>query len=161
MKHRVVGRPEQAPVLLVVDDNHTVRQVLDIGLRRRGFDVRLSASGPEAVDVYRSSGGSIKMVLLDVLMPGRDGVWTLSALRSLDPRVQACFLTGDAGLYSEQELLDLRVQAVFHKPVNLGELADQLSRLMGRDGPGEEWASVVPTTSHAGGSGTAADPAFP
>ena len=152
-------RPGRPPVVLVVDDDDAVRRVLGIGLQHWGFDVRLSASGREAVEVYRSCGGYVDMVLLDVLMPDRDGVWTLSALRALDARVQACFVTGDCGRYTEQDLLDLSVRAVFHKPVNLGALADRLARMIDRDRPEAGAAEVVTTTSRA--DGTAACPYAP
>lgn len=122
--------------------------MLSIGLRLRGFDVRLSANGPEAVEVYQSCGGSVDMVLLDVLMPVWDGVWTLSALRALDPGVSVCFLTGDSGRYTEQDLVGLSVQAVFHKPVILGRLADQLARMLNP----ERAAEVVTTAFRAADS---------
>lgn len=137
--------PERPPVVLVVDDDDAVRRFLGTGLRLQGFDVRLAASGPQAVEVYRSCGGSVDVVLLDVLMPVWDGVWTLTALRALDPRVQACFITGDSGRYTEQDLRDMGVRAVFHKPVNLGALADRLARMIDDPDRPEERSAEVST----------------
>ena len=68
-------------------------------------------------------------------MPGRDGVSTLAALRELDPQIRACFMTGDAGRYTEQNLLDLGALTVFRKPFCLGELAAQLVSLTTPDRP--------------------------
>lgn len=144
------------PVVLVVDDDAAVRRVLDVGLRHWGFDVRPAAGGPEAVEVYRACGGSVDLVLLDVLMPDRDGVWTLTALRAIDPGVQACFVTGDSGCYTEQDLLGLSARAVFHKPVNLGALAHQLARMIDPGPPGDGSAGVTAPALQT--DGTAAGP---
>ncbi|MEO2088934.1 MAG: response regulator, partial [Gemmataceae bacterium] len=86
--------------------------------------------GREAVETYRSCGAAIGMVLLDVRMPDPDGPETLAALRRFDPHVRACFVTGDAGRYSGQDLLDLGALAVFQKPPHLAEMGERLAVLM-------------------------------
>jgi two-component system cell cycle sensor histidine kinase/response regulator CckA len=116
--------------VLIVDDDNGVRSVLADGLRRQGFVIWAAAGGREAVEVYRSYHGSIGMVLLDVRMPVQDGPETLAALRRFDPKVQACFVTGDAGRYSEQDLFDLGALAVFRKPPRLAEMGERLAVLM-------------------------------
>lgn len=116
--------------VLIVDDDAGVRSVLAAGLSRLGFAVWSAAGGREAVETYRSCHASIGMVLLDVRMPDQDGPETLAALRRFDPRVPACFLTGDAGRYSGQDLLALGALAVFQKPPHLAELGERLAELM-------------------------------
>jgi CheY-like chemotaxis protein len=118
------------PGVLIVDDDEGVRRVLGAGLWHAGFAIWMATDGREAVEIYRSHRrGSISLVLLDVLMPGRDGVWTLAALRELDPLLRACFVTGGTGSYTEQDLLDLGAFAVFRKPLDLNELAERLLEL--------------------------------
>src|SRR5689334_9613247 len=102
--------------VLIVDDDEGVRRVLGDGLWHHGFAVWLAADAREAVEVYRSHRACIGVALLDVQMPGRDGPGTLTDLRELDPTVRTCFVTGDAGRYAEQDLLDLGALAVFRKP---------------------------------------------
>ena len=70
----------QRPEVLVVDDESGVRQMLDVALTHYGFQVRLAATGTEAVEVYRANRQTIALVLLDVQMPGMDGPATLAAL---------------------------------------------------------------------------------
>jgi len=65
--------------LLVVDDEPLMRRVLRLTLREDGFDVAEAASGEEAVDKLRS--GSWDLVLLDLNLPGCDGVETCRAIR--------------------------------------------------------------------------------
>lgn len=116
--------------ILVVDDNADIRAVLRAGLGHAGFAVWLAGDGREAVEVYRAHRPSVDLVLLDVRMPGWDGPDTLAALRESDPDVRICFMTGDAGRYTETDLLGLGALAVFRKPFRLGELADRLDQLM-------------------------------
>jgi DNA-binding NtrC family response regulator len=151
-------RRDRPAGLLIVDDDEGVRCVLGRGLRHRGFDVRLAANGPHAVEVYGAHAGSMDMVLLDVLMPTQDGVWTLTALRALDPQVHACFMTGNSGRYTEQELLDFSGLAVFHKPIKLGQLADQLMRLIDLSRL-REWLVGVAMATPGANDAVVADPA--
>jgi CheY-like chemotaxis protein len=112
----------------VVDDEAAVRSFLDVGLRHYGFDVRLAADGQEAVKQYQQQGSELDLVLLDVRMPGLDGPQTLAALRQLNAELRCCFMTGQAGLYSEDELLNLGAIRVFHKPFQLAEMARVFSQ---------------------------------
>jgi response regulator RpfG family c-di-GMP phosphodiesterase len=83
----------QKPGVLVVDDNPLIQALLGKWLRRSGFEVWLASNGPEAIDLYRLHRKAIALVLLDVWMPGLDGPQTLGALRRLNPKVEACFMT--------------------------------------------------------------------
>jgi CheY-like chemotaxis protein len=103
--------------------------VLGAGLWHHGFAVWLAADGREAVETYRSYCPFIDVALVDVLMPGLDGPGTLAALREVSPEVRCCFMTGDPGGYTEQDLLGLGALAVIRKPFRLGEVAERLAEL--------------------------------
>jgi len=62
-------------------------------------------------------------------MPNRDGPETLAALQELDPYVRFCFMSGDMGKYTEENLLELGAVAVFQKPLRLSELTRQLMEI--------------------------------
>jgi DNA-binding response OmpR family regulator len=79
--------------------------------------------------LYLGHHDAIDVVLLDVRMPDQDGPETLAALRELDPQVTCCFMSGDTGEYTEENLLDLGVVAVFQKPFRMSELARQLMEI--------------------------------
>jgi CheY-like chemotaxis protein len=112
--------------VLVVDDDEVVRSVLSAGLKRYGFHVWAAASGDEAVQVYWEHAAAIKVLLLDVRMPGVDGPDTLDAIHRLDPGVAACFLSGDTGPYGAEELVRRGASRVLTKPIGLGQLAEAL-----------------------------------
>jgi CheY-like chemotaxis protein len=127
--------------VLVVDDDHLVRFLVQLGLERDGADVWLASNGWEAIHLYRTHRESIAVVLLDVHMPGLDGPATLDALRSLNPEVLVCFMSGDTGDYAPQELLQRGAAGLMAKPFPINQLADIL-RLLTQGMPADLLPSV-------------------
>ncbi len=121
--------------VLVVDDEHLVRVMLQLGLERDGFQVWTATNGREAIDLYREHREEIALVLLDVRMPGLDGPATLDALRQLSPEVRACFMTGDPGAYDPVGLRQRGAAHVVAKPFRLDRLVPVLRLLATADGP--------------------------
>jgi len=115
--------------VLIVDDWEPLRHIVCIWLQRSGFAVWTASNSREAVTLYQANRLAIDVVLLDVLMPDRDGPETLAVLRQVDARVRCCFMSGDTGKYSEAHLLDLGAVAVLQKPFRMSELAEQLVRV--------------------------------
>jgi CheY-like chemotaxis protein len=111
------------PGVLVVDDDAALRDVLDIWLRQDGFEVWLAGCGREAIRHHRQHRHVIAAVVLDVHMPGMDGHQTLVALRELNPQVRCCFLSGDLGGYTEEQLRQAGAVAILRKPTELDEVA--------------------------------------
>ncbi len=122
--------------VLVADDEADVRDVLHNKLRQEGFSVWLAADGQEALDLYRDHHETIDVVLLDVRMPGLDGLQTLVALQKITPQVRCCFMTGYLGSHTPEKLCDLGAATVFAKPFRLAQVAHVLGELAGnRLGP--------------------------
>jgi CheY-like chemotaxis protein len=112
--------PSPPLVILVVDDNEGIRQMLQTALRTLGFDVRTAGGGEQAVEVYKRE--AIDLVLLDVQMPIMDGPKTLAALQEISPQVRCCFMSGNSGAYSREELLRRGAVCVIQKPFRLVDL---------------------------------------
>ena len=135
-----VGHLSEKPGVLVVDDEHMVRLMVQLGLERNGFEVWLASNGREAIDLYRAHREDIAVVLLDIRMPGLDGIETLEALRELNPDVQACFMTGNAGAYKPEELREQGAAEIIAKPFHLADLANIL-RVLTHSGSADLLAS--------------------
>jgi CheY-like chemotaxis protein len=117
------------PGVLIVDDQAAVRTVLEAAFRSDGFRVWSAGSGEEALEVYRRHVPEIALVLVDVRMPGADGPQTVASLRRLDPEVVFCFMSGDLGTYSEEDLRKLGAAEVFFKPFSPAEVLRRCRQL--------------------------------
>jgi CheY-like chemotaxis protein len=131
-----VHRFSNKPGVLVIDDEHMVRIMVQLGLEGNGFHVWSASNGWEAIELYRAHSEEIAVVLLDVRMPGLDGPQTLEVLRELNPEVLSCFMSGDTGAYEPEELLQRGAAYVVAKPFHLAELADIL-RLLANGAPAD------------------------
>ena len=69
-----VRQPCEKPGMLVVDNDHFVRHMVQMALEHFGFEVRVASNGREAIDFYREHRDEIDVVLLDVQMPGLMGL---------------------------------------------------------------------------------------
>lgn len=80
--------------VLLVDDEKEFVDALSERLELRLFEVKTSYSGEDAVDLVRQA--DVDVVVLDVLMPGKDGIATLMEIKKAKPLVQVIMLTGNA-----------------------------------------------------------------
>src|SRR5260370_32718520 len=79
------------PTVLVVDDDRAVREVLSAVLREEGYSVRMSESATAALELMR--GGDLPLLLCDVKMPERDGMWLLDQAPQRHPPPPVVVLT--------------------------------------------------------------------
>lgn len=119
-----------APHALVVDDDESIRSVVDIALNLvGGFDVTDVASGEEALNLLEDQ--AFDVIVLDVMMPGLDGPTTLKRIRDTlhGADVPVVFLTAKAQPHERRELQQLGARGVIVKPFDPLTLADDLRRL--------------------------------
>lgn len=114
------------PGVLVVDDDRLVRIMLQLALERGGFEVWLASNGREALQLYRTHRKSIGVVLLDINMPGMDGLATFDALRRFEPEVRVCFMSGNTSTHKPEDLRQRGAVSVIAKPFLLNELVNDL-----------------------------------
>jgi two-component system response regulator PilR (NtrC family) len=82
--------------VLVVDDEEIMREILETLLTREGYQVRLASDGAEALDLVRS--GSFDAAVVDVMMPGMDGLTALGELKKLDEDLPIVMITAFASV---------------------------------------------------------------
>ena len=126
---QALGPADRKPGILVVDDEPSLRDLLQRGLGQYGFRVWAAADGWQALDLYQDLRAEIDVVLLDVLMPELDGPGTLRILQWQHGEVPACFMSGCTGPYTADGLLACGALHVFPKPFQLDELARALRQL--------------------------------
>ncbi|MBA4208275.1 MAG: hypothetical protein C0454_01965 [Parvibaculum sp.] len=116
--------------VLVADDDPAQLQEMAEFLRSRGFDVVEAGDGHEAIEMITRSRPRILM--LDVNMPGWDGVRVAEAARGLDHKVVTILMTAEADKYNYASLADCGAVAVFRKPVPVAEITGFLHSTLGR-----------------------------
>ena len=80
--------------LLIVDDEKLIRALLRDILEYQGYTLIEAENGEEAVKVYQERGAEVAIVLLDLIMPGKDGVETLAELQLINPDVRCIISSG-------------------------------------------------------------------
>jgi len=118
--------------VLVVDDEPAVREVLERILRVEGFEVALAGDGREAV--RRQTESPADAVLLDVLMPGLDGLEVCRRLRDTGDRTPVLMLTAREAVGDRVAGLDAGADDYLPKPFALEELMARLRALLRRAG---------------------------
>src|SRR5688572_5664746 len=82
--------------ILVIDDEEIMREILEALLTREGYQVRMAASGEEGLEIARST--TFDAAIVDVMMPGMDGIATLEELRKLDEDLPVLMITAFASV---------------------------------------------------------------
>jgi two-component system, OmpR family, response regulator MprA len=123
--------------VLVVDDERAVRDSLRRALELEGYDVELAADGADALHRLQSDGQP-DAVILDVLMPGVDGLEVCRRIRSRGNSVPVLMLTARAEIENRVAGLDAGADDYLPKPFALEELLARLRALLRRMAPGAE-----------------------
>src|SRR3989442_11556275 len=84
--------------ILVVDDEEIMREILETLLTREGYDVRVASSGAEGLELARSL--PFDAAIVDIMMPGLDGIATLDELKRIDEDLAVIIITAYASVES-------------------------------------------------------------
>ncbi|MDR3499077.1 MULTISPECIES: response regulator [Bacteria] len=123
------------PTLLVADDDPAQRIEMSEFLRTAGFDVITAEDGFQAVEMIAAHAP--RVILLDVNMPGWDGVRVADAARNLDRRATIILMTADEDALKYAISSDCGAVVAFPKPVQLSKLMGFLRSTLGQDMTGE------------------------
>lgn len=112
--------------VLVIDDDAVVRRTTARMVEALGFSVLAAPSGEDGLARYREAPGRITAVLLDLTMPGLDGVATLQALRQVDPTVRVLVMTGYSEAEVSRRFAGGAPSGFLEKPFHLADLRNRL-----------------------------------
>ncbi|MBV9844949.1 MAG: response regulator transcription factor [Kutzneria sp.] len=121
--------------ILVVDDEPVVRTSITRSLRFEGYEVDTAESGSEALELLSSR--HVDAVVLDVMMPGLDGVETCRLLRLSGNRIPVLMLTARRSVGDRVSGLDAGADDYLVKPFALEEFLARLRALLRRGSPAE------------------------
>lgn len=110
--------------VLLVDDEVNFLEALAERMRMRGLEVTCAKSGKEALTAVE--GAAFDAVVLDLAMPGLDGLETLRRLRQMQPELQVMILSGRATVQTAVEATRLGATDIFEKPTDVDTLVQRI-----------------------------------
>jgi two-component system, OmpR family, response regulator len=110
--------------VLLVDDEEDFRETLQKRLRNRKLQVDTAENGYKALELLQTK--DFDVIVLDVKMPGLDGIDTLKEIKIKKPDVEVIMLTGHASVESGIQGMQLGAFDYVMKPVPLDELLDKM-----------------------------------
>jgi two-component system KDP operon response regulator KdpE len=118
----------ESKLVLVVDDEMSIRRALHTTLQKLGFKTVEAARGEEALSLLRTT--TFDAVLLDINMPGMNGIDTCRKMRALYPRIPILMLTVRDSEDDKVEALDAGADDYITKPFQLRELTARMRAAM-------------------------------
>lgn len=123
----VRGRGER---ILIVDDEHAVRNVLSMSLEHLGYQVETAASGGEALDRFANQIGKFDLVILDMLMPHMSGEELFIELKRISPDVRVLLVSGFSAERSVESVLKSGGRDYIQKPFTVEVLSRKVRRCL-------------------------------
>jgi DNA-binding NtrC family response regulator len=117
--------------VLVVDDEESMRYFLTRALRKRGYQVRDVASGEEAVEAIREE--PYHLVLLDLMLPGKDGIETLREIRGVRTEPRVILMTGYGTVERALEAMRHGACDFITKPFTAPQVIEKIREALSRE----------------------------
>jgi CheY-like chemotaxis protein len=119
--------------ILVVDDEEVVRDLTQEVLSVNGYNVLLAQDGLEALNLFRSHGQDIDLVLLDMFMPHMSGKETYDELKKINPNIKVLFCSGYGRMQETHKKLENDGLNCISKPFKIDELVSKVHRALNNE----------------------------
>ena len=116
--------------IMVVDDEEIIVEMATDMLQSIGFNVITASNGFEALDIYKKRMSNIDVVLLDLLMPGMDGVACLNNLKLLNPNIKVIISSGMGAHKNKSDLMKLGIKGYLEKPYSMKSISKTLEYIL-------------------------------
>jgi DNA-binding response OmpR family regulator len=117
--------------ILIVDDEKNIRLTLSQSLETLGAEIDTAVNGEEALTKLK--GSEFGLILLDIRMPGMDGMEVLRKVRDIRPDIRIIMITAYGTVESAVEAMKLGAVDFLQKPFDPEEIRELVSRVMDRD----------------------------
>jgi DNA-binding NtrC family response regulator len=133
--------------ILIVDDEKDLCDILFRMLKRNGFRPIVANDGQKALEMIQL--GMPEIVLLDVMMPGMDGMEVLRRAKKLNPRLPVMMFTAYGGIDGAVQAIKEGADDYLSKPVDHSELVDKLKRVLSNRLPVKPQTEAPDRSRHA------------
>ena len=117
-------------LVLVVDDEESLRSLLYDTLTGFGYRVVTASNGLEAVDIYKDQMNDISLVILDIVMPKLGGFETFVELQKINPKVKTILSSGFSQNMQTQDMLKNGVKDFIQKPFQVKDLLRKVKAVL-------------------------------
>ena len=121
--------------ILLVDDEEEIRNLGAKILEKYGYNVILAANGAEAIEIYRNRKDSISLVVLDLIMPEKDGIQCSREILSMNPEAKILVASGFSVDIERKDFLEKTTMGIVEKPYGSKQLATAAREALDRDRP--------------------------
>jgi len=121
-----------AKPILIVDDEKNIRLALSMSLETLNIPVEAAASGEEALE--KLAQGSYGLMLLDLRMPGMDGMEVLRQVAQQRPELKVIIITAYGSIDLAVEAMKLGAVDFLQKPFDAGQVRDMVRRILEKQG---------------------------
>lgn len=129
-----IVRPElpggNGELILVVDDENSIREIAKETLRSFGYRVLTANDGTEALALFASRKNEIRCIITDMMMPYMDGPATIRAIRKLDPQAKIIATSGLKDSEKTEEASQMGISAFLQKPYTAEKLLKTLANVL-------------------------------
>ena len=122
--------PGNGELILVVDDEAMIRQTTQASLEAYNYQVLTASDGIEAIALYAQHRATIRLVLVDMMMPSMDGITTIRTLLKMNPQVKTLALSGLLSSTQIAELEGIQTPTVLSKPFTTKELLENIHQVL-------------------------------
>ena len=124
--------PPGTESLLVVDDETSLRTLLAAAFTRKGYRVTTAATGLEAIEIVNDHNRVLDAVLLDLNMPGTNGLQVLKVIRESRPKLPVLVISGHITPEVRVEFQNLHQHDLIQKPYRLDDVGRRLRVIFDR-----------------------------
>lgn len=114
--------------VLIVDDQYGIRILLNEVLQKEGYDTYQAANGLQALEIVQENVPDL--ILLDMKIPGMDGIEILKRVKALYPGMKVIIMTAYGELDMIQEAMDLGAITHFAKPFDIVDIREAVKKYL-------------------------------
>ncbi len=114
--------------ILIVDDERSQRDMLAGSLEKEGYSVATAESGFKTIELCENK--YFEVALIDLKMPGMDGIELLQKLKELNPEIQVIMITAHGSVETAVEAMRVGAYHYVNKPINLDELKLNITKAL-------------------------------
>jgi two-component system cell cycle sensor histidine kinase/response regulator CckA len=117
-------------LVLLIDDEEVVREIGSDMLKTMGVKCLTAVNGTEGIEMFKKNSAEIKLVILDIEMPGISGEKVFQILKALNPEVKILIASGYGKEYLETTIFKSKISYFMPKPFKIEQLSYQVNRLL-------------------------------